>query len=217
MKRLLALAALAASAVFAQTSGTITVTGSIPDAVSMTNSSGTAISSTVSLGALTAANSSTLTAITPVDLYIRSNKQFKLSASATLTGTGTDDATAGHAIQPADIGFGIVTKTINGALVTSTYAASETIAGGFDYTGGGAIAATTLSNGLATFTSGTNNSLADIASSTQVLQGGRVSQKGNIQTTTNAVRYALGVATLPQYFTPTGSFTATITLTIATF
>ena len=102
--QILTLGGLAAMAAFAQTTGTITINGSIPDSIPMTNDSNTLLTATTSLGALVAANNSTLATLTvPVDVRIRSNKQFKLNASAVFTnaGAGLDDG--GQPITRADI------------------------------------------------------------------------------------------------------------------
>jgi hypothetical protein len=210
MRRLAILGGLTAATMLAQTSGSITINGSIPSAVSITNASGAAISTTVSLGALTAANNNTLASITPVDVYVRSNQQYKLSASTTFTNSGAGTPDGGDSIAATDVGFGITAKDATGALVTSTY--SDTITTKFNYITT-PFSALSVTNGTTPFVAGTNGTLADIGSSTQVIQGSRVSQRGKIQTTTNSVKYA----TLPQYFTPTTGFQAVVTLTVATF
>src|SRR5256885_11356805 len=101
--RIILLTALAAATAFAQSSGTITISGTIPDAVSITSASDAALSTTSVLGALTATNNSTLTQITPVVVRIRSNKQYKLSAISVFTNAGAGSDDGGSAISPADI------------------------------------------------------------------------------------------------------------------
>jgi hypothetical protein len=214
MKRILAIGAFAAAAAFAQTSGTITVTGSIPEAISLTNTSDTALSSTQSLGALTAANNSTLAAITPVDVRIRSNKQYKLNAAMTLTNAGPGPDDGGDPIAATDIGFGIEARNATGGNLAAGH--TDTITTKFDYTSTH-MSALPVTNGLTPFTAGTNGTLADIATATEVVTGSRISKKGNIQTNNNFVQLSFGVATLPQYFSPTTGFTAVITLTAVTF
>jgi hypothetical protein len=214
MKRLLAIGTFAAAAAFAQTTGTITVTGNIPDAISLTNSSDGALSTTQALGALTAANNSTLAAITPVDVRIRSNKQYKLNASMVLTNAGAGTADGGDSIAATDIGFGIAALDATGSNVAGPR--TDTITPIFNYIST-AMSALPVSNGLTPFQAGTNGTLNDIASSTQVVQGNRISTKGNIQTNNNFVKLTFAVATLPQYFTPTTGFQAVITLTAVVF
>src|SRR5438552_15288433 len=65
----------------AQTTGTITVTGTTPTAVSVTNTSDSTLSATVALGTLTPAAGGTL-ASTTEQARLRSNKAYTLSAEA---------------------------------------------------------------------------------------------------------------------------------------
>ena len=74
-----------------------------------------------------------------------------------------------------------------------------------------------VTNGMTPFVANTNGTLADIAIPKQLATGSRVSKKGNIQTNNNFLKLTFGVATLPQYFTPTTGFQAVITLTAVTF
>ena len=72
-----------------------------------------------------------------------------------------------------------------------------------------------VSNGLTPFVAGTNATLNDVTANTQILSGSRISAKGNISTNNNFVLLTLGIATLPQYFTPNTGLSTTVTLTIA--
>ena len=214
--RLLTLSALAAAAAFAQTTGTITINGSIPDSISITNTSNTLLTATTTLGALVAANTSTLaTLAAPVDVRIRSNKQFKLNAVAVFTngGAGLDDG--GTAMTSSDIGFGITAKDVTGANVVGARGL-DAITGKFNY-----IATTfgslTVTNGKTPFVAGTNGTLNDIIASAQMMTGNRISNKGNIQSDDNFMQLSFNAATLPQYFSPTTGFSAVITLTPVTF
>lgn len=213
MKLLLAIGAFAAAA-FAQTTGTVTVTGDIPDAISITNTSDAALSATQSLGTLTAANSSTLAAITPLDVRVRSNQQYKLNAAMIFTNAGPGADDGGAPIAVTDVGFGITARDATGANVATGH--SDTITSKFDYTTT-AMSALPVVNGLTPFVAGTNGTLNDISASTQVVQGSRISKKGNIETNNNFLKLTFGVGTLPQYFTPTTGFQAVITLTAVTF
>ncbi|MEO8595546.1 MAG: hypothetical protein ABI759_19665 [Candidatus Solibacter sp.] len=85
MRNLFLLFALMTPVMLAQTSGSVTLTGSIPDAVSITNTSDSALSTTLTLGALVATNNETLVAMTPLDVRIRSNKR---SPSPSVRATG---------------------------------------------------------------------------------------------------------------------------------
>ena len=60
-----------------------------------------------------------------------------------------------------------------------------------------------------------SRTLNDIQTAQQILQGTRISKKGNLMTTDNFISVTFGVATLPQFFTPNTNFSAVITLTMA--
>lgn len=212
--RIILLGALAGAAAFAQTSGTITITGTIPQAVSITSVTDAALSTTAVLGALTATNNSTLTQITPVIVRIRSNQQYKLTAISVFTNSGAGLDDGGQAITPADIGFGITAKDATGTKMATGH--TDTLTAKFDYTTTG-FAALPVTDGLTPFVAGTNGTLNDIIASTQIIQGSRVSKLGNINTQENFLKLTFGAATLPQYFSPTTAFQALVTLTIVTF
>ena len=198
-----------AEAALAQTTGTITVTGTNPTSVSVTNTSDAALSTTVALGTLTPATGGTL-ATSTVQANLRSNKAYTLSAQASalsISGGGATDG--GSAITLSDIGFGITAINATGANVATGH--TDTIVSLFNY-GSGFPAVT---NGLTPFVAGTNGTLNDITASTQILSGSRISAKGNISTSNNFVLVTFGIATLPQYFTPNSGFSTTVTLTIA--
>jgi len=208
--RLFLIPALLAFNALAQSTGTITITGTDPEASSITNTSDATLSSTVALGTLTPQSGSTLTS-SAVSLRLRSNKAYKLSAqTSAISFTGAGAADGGSPIALSDIGFGVTAIDASGANVATGH--SDTVAGTFDYRGG----YPAVTNGLTPFTAGTNATLNDITSNTQVLNGTRISGKGNISTNNNFVLVTLGLATLPQYFTPATSFSTTVTLTIAT-
>jgi hypothetical protein len=202
-------AMMMASAAFAQT-GTITVSGTNPEAFSLTDTNGAPLSATLSLGTLTPANNNTLQIATPVTVRIRSNKAYKLSAQASVLSFNTPGLQqGGDDIALTDIGFGITGMTLTGANVANSGSRAETIPAGFDVSGGWGVTAT---NGL---TPAFTKTLNDITTDTQILQGLRVSRKGNMITDNNFISVSFGVAALPQYFTPNASFSSTITLTIA--
>jgi hypothetical protein len=193
----------------AQTTGTITITGSTPTAVSVTNASDGTLTSTVALGSLTPAAGGTLMTST-VQARLRSNKAYTLSAQASALSISSPAAADGGAsISLSDIGFGITAIDATGANVTTGH--TDTIASRFNY-GSGFPAVT---NGLTPFVSGTNGTLNDLTSNTQILSGTRISSKGNLSTNNNFVLVTFGIATLPQYFTPNSGFSTTVTLTIA--
>ena len=199
---------ITASAAFAQT-GTINITGTNPDAFSLTNTSGSALSATVAFGVMAPANATTVTA-QEVTVRMRSNKAYKLSAQASaLTINGAGAAQGGDPIALTDIGIGITGMTLDAPNVANGASRTETIPAGFGVTNGNCPAAT---NGLTpTF----GKTLNDIQASTEILSGQRISKKGNLATDNNFIEINVGVATLPQFFTPNTGFSATITLTMA--
>jgi len=214
LTRILALGILGGAVALAQTMGTITISGSIPQAVSLTSVSDAPLSTTSALGVLTATNTSTLAQIPPVVVRIRSNQQYKLSAVSVFTISGAGSADGGQAITASDIGFGITAKDATGSRVATGH--TDTIAAKFDYTTT-AMTALPVTDGLTPFVAGTNGTLNDIVASNQIIQGSLVSKQGNINTQENFVSLTFGAATLPQYFTPNTSFQAVVTLTIVTF
>jgi hypothetical protein len=212
--RIILLGALVGATAFAQTTGSITITGSIPDAVSITSVTDAALSTTGILGALTASNNSTLTQIAPVIVRIRSNKQYRLTAVSVFTNSGAGLDDGGQAITAADIGFGITAKDATGSKMAIAH--TDVIAGKFDYTTTG-FAALAVVDGLTPFVAGTNATLNDIVASTELIHGSRISKLGNLNTQENFLKLTFGAATLPQYFTQNTSFQALVTLTIVTF
>jgi hypothetical protein len=204
MKRIISMGAIFAAAAFAQTNGTVTITGTVPTAISLTHTDNGIVSSTIALGTLNPANDNNLTTGT-TGLRIRTNKAYKLEARAVLTrGTsGSDDG--GDKISLADIGFGVTALDATGVNVAND---SHTIATGYDVSTGWPAAA----NGL---TPAFTKTLGDLTTSTQILSGPRISKKGNIATDNNFVLCTLGVATLPQYFTPEAGFSIAVQLTVS--
>jgi hypothetical protein len=194
----------------AQTTGTITVSGTNPEAFSITNTSDGSLSTTINFGTLTPASGSAMSSGTS-QVRLRSNKAYNLSAQATsMSFVGAGAAAGGSSIALSDIGFGITSIDATGANVAN--AAGHTAVALFNYDP----AAVTVTNGLTPFTAGTHGTLNDITSNAQILSGPRISSKGNLSTNNNFVLVSMKIATLPQYFTPNTSFSTTVTLTIAT-
>ena len=212
--RILTISAMAAAAAYAQTTGTITVNGSIPGAISITNdTTNAALTATSTLGALIPANSSALAMLdAPVNVRLRSNQSFKLNAAATFTISGAGSADGGTSIAASDIGFGITAKDISGTNVVSARS-NDLITVKFNYitTTFGSLAAP--NNGKTPFVLDTNGTLNDLSASTQVMTGNRISKLGNILSTDNYMLLTFNAGTLPQYFTPNTGFQSVITLT----
>src|SRR5688572_30215574 len=166
----LSMAAMAATSA-AQTTGTITVNGSNPAAVSITNVTGGTLSATVTLGALTPAAGGVLTT-GPVEIRMRSSKNYVLSAQATaLNVVGLGTVAGGDNMSPGDIGFGITALDNTGGNVANPGGRVDTVVPLFDYTGG----LPTVTNGLTPFIANTHGTLNDIQANTQILSGPRIS------------------------------------------
>src|SRR5437870_4649338 len=105
---------------FAQTTGTVTATGTNPAAVSIVNTSDASISTTVALGTLTPAAGGTL-ATGSIQARLRSNKAYVLSAQATaLTFNGLGATANGDTIALSDIGFGLTAVANTGVNVANS-------------------------------------------------------------------------------------------------
>ena len=197
-----------AANVFGQTSGSIVVSGSDPEAISVTNTSDTVLSSTVNLGTLTPTTGSSLVTGS-TQIRLRSNKAYTVSAQATsLSFVGAGSANGGSTLALSDIGFGISSTDATGANVAN--ATGHSVVNLFNYDP----STVAVSNGLTPYASGTHGTLSDLSSSTQIMSGPRISAKGNVSTNNNFVLVTMKMATLPQYFTPNTSFSTTITLTV---
>jgi hypothetical protein len=198
-----------AQIVSAQTSGTITVSGTDPESFSITSTTNATLSATVVLGTLAPATGGTLTSGT-AQIRLRSNKAYNLNAQVSALGfVGAGAIDGGSTIALLDFGFGISSIDATGANVAN--AAGHTVVALFNYDP----RTVAVTNGLTPYVPSTHGTLNDITSSTQILSGPRISALGNISTDNNFILATLAVATLPQYFTPNTSFSATITLTIA--
>lgn len=202
---------LSADLAMAQTTGTVTISGTDPESFSITNASNGSLSSTVAFGNLTPAGTSSL-ATGSVTVRLRTNKAYKLTAQTTsLNFVSAGAADNGDSVSLNDIGFGISSVEAGGDGANVANASGHQIISKFDYDP----SSKAVTNGLTPFVAGTDGTLSDITSATQVLSGGRISKKGNITTDNNFIGVTFKIATLPQYFTPNSSFSTTLTLTIA--
>jgi len=204
----------------AQTTGTITLTATIPDAFSFTNTSNGSIGTvTVALGSLDVSN---LTPAMKTDastvLRLRSNKTYKVLAIATVPPAANGTPQGGDDMMLKDIGFGITAIGNNGVgnIAGGAGRTADTIATNHDYTGANWPPAVP-GDGLTPF-GGTAHlgSLHQIEADTQILNGLRISKRGNVVTTDNYITITLGFAVLPQYFTPETNFSTNVTLTMST-
>ena len=212
--------AFAAATASAQSTGSVTINGSVAKSASIRWWSFTALNSesgtnspntqnspllfTLNVGDVSPANSNTY-AGGKVKVILRTNAAYALSAQVTASsGFG---AAAGD-LRLADVGFGLANLANSGALVFGDPATNSVIAGSF---GNDPSAASKDADGVPAFTT----SLSNVSSSTQVLSGPRISKGGSVSSPNNGLLvdtiYAIG----PQYFTPT-TFSATVTYTITT-
>ncbi len=219
----LALTAFTAGASLAQSSGTVTVNGSVGNAASVrwwsytplnTESGsnvpavqGGPLSFTLDLGDVAAGTNLNAYAGGTVQLMLRSNNTYTLSAQVTAS-SGFGVAANGDIVQ-SDLGFGLANLTNSGALVQGDPAGGSTIAGSF---GNDPSAAVKDGDGVPAFAA----TLADIAGSTPVLSGPRISAGGGMGSPNNGLLVDTIYAVAPQLFSPTGAFSATVTYTIST-
>jgi hypothetical protein len=206
----------------AQTSGTVTVNGSVAKSASIRwwsyaalnsetgtnapNTQNTPLAFTLSLGDVSPTNTHTY-AGGKVKVVLRSNAAYAVSAQVTAS-SGFGAAASGD-ITLADIGFGLDSLANSGALVFGDPATNSTIAGSF---GNDPSTASKNGDGVPSFTTTLNN-VASAA--TQVLSGPRISNRGDISSPNNGLLVDTVYAVGPQYFTPT-TFSATVTYTITT-
>lgn len=219
---LIGIFSIAAGAASAQSTGTVTVSGSVAKSASIRWWSFTALNSetgvntpntqnsplalTLSLGDVSPANSSSY-AGGKVKVVLRTNAAYALSAQVTAS-SGFGGAANGD-ITLSDVGFGLANLANSGALVFGDPATTSVVAGSF---GNDPSAAAKNGDGVPTFPTSFNNISA---AATQVLSGPRVSKAGSVNSPNNGLLvdtiYAIG----PQFFTPT-TFSATVTYTITT-
>jgi hypothetical protein len=199
----------------AQTSGIITLTATVPQAFSFTNTSnGTIGTVPVNLGSLLVPLSPAMVVDNSTVLRLRSNITYKVSAVASTPPPPTGTPDNGDTMLLKDIGFGI-TAIGNNGIGNLTTGQSNTILTNQDYTGANWPPAVPA-DGLTPFGAVAHKgSLNEIAASTQILSGSRISKRGNVVTTDNYITVTLGFAVLPQYFTPDTGFTTNVTLTMS--
>lgn len=212
--------AFAVATASAQTTGSVTINGSVAKSASIrwwsfsalnsetgTNSPNTQNSPllfTLNVGDVSPANANTY-AGGKVKVILRTNAAYALSAQVTASsGFGS----AAGDLRLSDVGFGLANLANSGALVFGDPATNSVVAGSF---GNDPSTASKDADGVPSFPT----SLSNVSSATQVLSGPRISKAGSVNSPNNGLLvdtiYAIG----PQYFTPT-TFSATVTYTITT-
>jgi hypothetical protein len=197
--------------------GTGTFGGTVPTTVAITDVSNSNLAGTLGTFGTLTIGKSTLVTPTPLAFRLRGNAQYQLSADVTAmtgmtNGLATPDAsTTAQSIKTGDVGFGFTTAIVKNGLSVVGGGNSpnrhDQIVTGYNVTGGWP---TTTDGHTPAFT----KTLHDIYNSTQILSGDRISASGDNSSDDNYLVVTLGVATLPQYVTPT-VFSATVTLTIS--
>jgi hypothetical protein len=212
---------IAAGVASAQTSGTVTVNGSVAKSASIRWWSFTALNTEAGTNAPNTQNSPLLFTLNvgdvspsnansyaggKVKVVLRTNAAYALSAQVTAS-SGFGGAANGD-LTLSDVGFGLANLANSGALVFGDPASNSVFAGSF---GNDPSAAAKNADGVPTFATSFNN----LSASTQVLSGPRISKGGAVSSPNNGLLvdtiYAIG----PQFFTPT-SFSATVTYTVTT-
>jgi hypothetical protein len=201
------------------TGGTGSFGGTVPTVFSITNTSNGSLSSALGSFSTLTIGKGTMATPTGLQLQLRSNYLYKLTANAAVTsgitdGTATVASNTAGAIKTGDIGFGFTAaldasgaSVVNGGLTPTR---TDTIVTGFD-----------ASSGWPSITDGRTPSftktLHDIyGSDVQILSGDRISASGDNSSDDNFLLVTLSIAAVPQYWTPAAGFSGTVTLTIAT-
>jgi hypothetical protein len=219
----LALTMVLAGTSHAQNTGTVTVNGTVGNAASLRWWSYTPLNTesgvnapapqnspllfTLDLGDVAAGNNLNAFAGGTVQLMLRSNNTYTLSAQVT-SAAGFGVAANGDVVQ-ADIGFGLANLANSGPLVLGDPATNSTIVGAFANDPSGAALDV---DGVPTFSA----TLADLAGPQPVLSGPRISAGGGMGSPNNGLLVDTIYALAPQLFTPTGAFSATVTYTMST-
>jgi hypothetical protein len=214
------LLALAAGTASAQSTGSVTINGSVAKSASIRWWSFTALNTETGTNAPNTQNSPLLFTlnvgdVSPANLnnyaggkvkvILRTNAAYALSAQVTASsgfGAASGDLTL------SDVGFGLSNLANSGGLVFGDPATNSVIAGSF---GNDPSTASKNADGVPTFPTSLNN----VSSATQVLSGPRISKGGSVSSPNNGLLVDTVYAIGPQYFTPT-TFSATVTYTITT-
>jgi hypothetical protein len=207
-------------AILAQgTTGSGSFGGTVPTAFSITNTSNGSLTGALGSFSTLTVGKGTMAAPTALQVQLRSNYLYKLTANAAVT-TGITDgiataagSTAGS-ITTGDIGFGVTAALgVSGASVVNGGAIptrTDTIVTGFDATAGWP----SITNGHTPSFTKTLHSI--YGTDVQILSGDRISASGDDSSSDNFLLLTMGIAALPQYWSPSAGFSGSVTLTIAT-
>ena len=213
-----ALLVAAAASASAQTTGSVTMTGSVSNfvelrsggAVTLTGNSGGSVTTdgtansplavVVDLGELGPANTNSFVKLS-VPLKLRSNVAYQLDMAGSVSGAGATS----YSLKASDVGFGLVTS----ARASSLHTGTDTSAADSDPTTGGA----TDSNGRWTF-SGANSNLGAFSTAAEVLSGPRINKAVPRSDNTGLTLPAV-FAVKPQFYDPAAAETITADFTIS--
>lgn len=216
--------AMSAVVVSAQSQGTVTINGSVNKAAAIRWWSFTPLNTetganapapqnsplnfTMNIGDVSPANLANYAGGT-VQVILRTNAAYTLSAQVTAS-SGFGAVGSGD-ITLADVGYGLsgLAASGTGSLVTATAVSGSTFAGSF---GNDPSTAGKDADGIPTYATTLNS----IGASTQVLSGPRISKGGSVSSPNNGLLVNTHYTVAPQFFTPTGAFSATVTYTLAT-
>jgi hypothetical protein len=213
---LLAMTAAVASA--QQTTGSVTMSGSVSNYVELNsggavtlsgNSGGSVITDgtvnsplavVVDMGELGPSNSTSFVKLS-VPLKLRSNVAYQLKMSGSVTGAGSTS----YSLAGTDVGFGLDLSARPANLATGT----DTN----DTPGDPAIGGSTDANGRWVF-AGSNSTLGAFSSSAEVLTGPRINKAVSASSNIGLVVPAI-FAIKPQFFDPAAAITITANFTIS--
>lgn len=200
--------------------GTVSMSGSVAAAFRMSSGGAATVSGvtvtgdtfntrplavTLTFGDVGPANTNSIVYAT-VPVQIRSNAAYKVVGQMTANTFNAGDTEAIHA---TDVGFGVLNLRAagDGAGLTATAVSGSTIAVAVAHDPVSEV----VTSGLRASYPSTLNS---VSASTQVLSGPRLTKASQENKTNNGLLFDTKFAIVPQYFS-TGSFSATLTLTIS--
>ncbi|HLM60822.1 MAG TPA: hypothetical protein VK308_08465 [Pyrinomonadaceae bacterium] len=218
---LLALTAITATAGFAQTSGTVTMTATVSKFVELDSGGGITLAgnegggvtvdgtvnnplaASINLGEIGVTNNNSFVTAT-VPLKIRSNAPYALSMSATVTST----ATSTNKVTAADIGFGLGAVSRSGGGVNLTGTDTNATSGDPTLAANGSVNAT---SGRYEYT-GAKSNLGAFTTSSSILTGSYV-MNAVPRSNNNGLTVPAIFAVKPQFF-ENGTTSAAVTFTI---
>jgi hypothetical protein len=203
-------------AVMAQgTQGTAGFSGTVPTVFTISNTTDGSLAASTAWdfsSNMTIGKAGTLAQGSALSFRLRSNADYQVQAqvgslSGIADGLGAAIGTTAHDLTLGDIGFGI-TAAVDASGASVVGSRSDAIPNGYDVSSGWA----SPSSGRISF----SKTLHDIVEApVQILSGNRISASGDNSSTDNFLLVKVGVAALPQYFTPATTFSGVVTFTVS--